>query len=956
MLFYLTTKERERRMLQEFVDNLQAGIDADRTDIVREIVSAAAKCEDADEGDIQVKKLLNHLDAEEQTFLHVATKQGSVDIIRTLLSAGADPGIQDKNGDTPFDLSPSQAVTNVYNEELLQAIAQSNVGRVCQLIAAGVNINLRDSVEGRNTPLHWAASFANHEMVQCLCDRGADVNLCNSKGATALHDAVLRKDTDIVQELLEHGACPLMVGTKGSYTGKRALDLADPSSELHILLQEYSSKALANGTLAEDSSAESVEGEDPVTPDLLAHKKAPPPLLSRKDSTLSEELRIPPIPIPVNMEAEGADNSLQMDSHLVDKISHLLSATNVSAPPSPLVTDTRLHLLWPQPQRLAQGEGDPWRPSAELQVFVDQGPHQVNVTDIMALWENLQPSLQLMGLQYSLCAGPARRVPDRPVVVCLVNSRLCNRSNSYRITVSHKRVLLVGSDTCGLWYALCTFLQLLKLCHNQGIPALQITDWPQVSCRGVLIETCSGRVPKLENLLVLIERLALLKINQVHLYTKVDSPVPEPYSPSELCQIQQFCQRRHMMLVPTIDVTGDSNMDGSPLSAYVRHCKNRLRAFPACSYVNVGPVLSELILEDARQRLADGIDSATTSDSFPQLPVLDHQTPLLCVNSREGIAGYAQCLPLGCIATEYGNKADYDFQKCSKDIVEEGHGLILCPGTAAWDSIGGCPEATVSNIFNATRAAVSYGALGILVCDWSGRGHLNHQPISWPGFITTAGLSWNPSSHWDFVHANLPDLINTHVYQDRAGVMGQVIIELGRAETYLLRVSRQQRMNDNTDLPGQDGSLLYQLMSPKLLEDSVNIERLTPDNVQKAMRHIRRCNSALGKADLQCKDSCQVVSELHLTVDMLVFACKLVRALLSAGKNPGGVGLPVINVGVANLPATTRTDLANRLLSLIDRYSELWAGFNLEAGMDQSVSLLTDILTKLIPESMAAEA
>ncbi|XP_019618720.1 PREDICTED: uncharacterized protein LOC109465744 isoform X2 [Branchiostoma belcheri] len=878
MLFYLTAKERERRMLQEFVENLQAGIDADRTDIVREIVSAAAKCEEADEGDIQVKKLLNHLDEEEQTFLHVATKQGSVDIIRTLLSAGADPGIHDRNGDTPFDLSPSQAVTNVYNEELLQAIAQSNVGRVCQLIAAGVNINLRDSVEGRNTPLHWAASFANHEMVQCLCDRGADVNLCNSKGATPLHDAVLRKDEDIVQELLEHGASPLLVGTKGSYTGKRALDLADPSSELYTLLQEYSSKALANGTLAEDSSSESVEIEDPVTPDLLAHKKAPPPLLSRKDSTLSEDQRIPPNPIPVNMEAEGADNSLQMDSHLIDKISHLLSATNVSTPRSPLVTDARLHLLWPQPQRLAQGEGDPWRPPEELQVFVDQGPHQVNVGDIMALWENLQPSLQLMGLQYSVSAGPARHFPETPVVVCLVNNRLCNRSNSYKITVSHRKVLLLGSDTCGLWYALCTFLQLLKLCHNQGIPALQITDWPHVSYRGLLIETCSGRVPKLENLLELIGRLALLKINQVHLYTKVNSSVPEPYSPSELCQIQQYCQRRHMMLVPTMDIIGDSTMEDSPLSVYITHCRKRLRAFPPCSYVNFGPVLSELILEDARQRLADEMNSPTTSDSLPQLPVLDHQTALLCVNSREGVAGFAQCLPLGCIATEYGNK-------------------------------------------------------------------------TW-----TDSMPWNSSLGQDFVHANLPDLINTHVYQDRAGVMGQVIIELGRAETYLLRVSRQQRMNDNTDLPGQDGSLLYQLMSPQLLQDSVNIERLTPDNVQKAMRHIRRCNSALGKADLQCKDSCQVVSELHLTVDMLVFACKLVRALLSAGKNPGGVGLPVINVGVANLPATTRTDLANRLLSLIDRYSELWAGFNLEAGMDQSVSLLTDILTKLIPESMAAEA
>ena len=45
----------------------------------------------------------------------------------------------------------------------------------------------------------------------------------------------------------------------------------------------------------------------------------------------------------------------------------------------------------------------------------------------------------------------------------------------------------------------------------------------------------------------------------------------------------------------------------------------------------------------------------------------------------------------------------------------------------------------------------------------------------------------------DFIHANLAELINCHVIQDHAGIAGQVIIELGRAETYVLRCARNQQ-------------------------------------------------------------------------------------------------------------------------------------------------------------------
>lgn len=47
-------------------------------------------------------------------------------------------------------------------------------------------------------------------------------------------------------------------------------------------------------------------------------------------------------------------------------------------------------------------------------------------------------------------------------------------------------------------------------------------------------------------------------------------------------------------------------------------------------------------------------------------------------------------------------------------------------------------------------------------------------------------------SFQDFLFANLGELMNQHVFHDKKSVAGQVVIELGRAETYLIRCSRAQ--------------------------------------------------------------------------------------------------------------------------------------------------------------------
>nr|CAD7442185.1 unnamed protein product [Timema bartmani] len=153
-------------MLQELCDNIRTAIEHGRTDIIRSLLEA---CDGEGTDPIVTREyILNNPLMEDGTFLYMATKLNQGDVVRTLLSCGADPGIQNTQGLNAIDVATSEHMRQIYVDELLRATANSEVGRVCQLVAAGININSWDSVESKNTPLHWAACYGNKEIVTCL--------------------------------------------------------------------------------------------------------------------------------------------------------------------------------------------------------------------------------------------------------------------------------------------------------------------------------------------------------------------------------------------------------------------------------------------------------------------------------------------------------------------------------------------------------------------------------------------------------------------------------------------------------------------------------------------------------------------------------------------------------------------------------------------------------------------
>jgi hexosaminidase len=162
---------------------------------------------------------------------------------------------------------------------------------------------------------------------------------------------------------------------------------------------------------------------------------------------------------------------------------------------------------------------------------------------------------------------------------------------AYRLTVEPSRVRLIGGGAAGVFYALQTLRQLLPPAilrsatapgERWEIPAVVIEDAPRFSWRGGHLDVGRHFVPKAD-LLRLIDLLALHKFNVLHLHLTEDqgwrfesrlyplltevgswrretsgdgTPHGGFYSQADLREVVAFAARRHITVVPEIDLPG----------------------------------------------------------------------------------------------------------------------------------------------------------------------------------------------------------------------------------------------------------------------------------------------------------------------------------------------------------------------------------------------------------------
>ena len=183
-----TRKERKKK-LQKIADD--PGV----------LVAAAAK------GDVnEVRELLGVYDVpvdqckeegDRMTPLMAAVSKGSVDVVKTLLKAGANAEVTDEDGNRPLHIAASKGYGEV-------------VHRLCKAKADKSAPGLAGA-----TALHLACRKGRDECVEVLVEAGASLDAVDARGATPLHAAASGGNEDIVEYLLLKGSDPTAKDGKG---------------------------------------------------------------------------------------------------------------------------------------------------------------------------------------------------------------------------------------------------------------------------------------------------------------------------------------------------------------------------------------------------------------------------------------------------------------------------------------------------------------------------------------------------------------------------------------------------------------------------------------------------------------------------------------------------------------------------------------------------------------------
>lgn len=154
------------------------------------------------------------------TALQAASQNGHVNVIRVLLKHGADPEIEDKDGDRAIhhaafgnepeviDLLASVAGKcdlNARNKRRQTAMhigvnkVHLNVVRVLVKFHAHVSLQDMDA----DTPIHDAITKKNDAIIKLLLDANADLSICNNNGFNPIQHAALRGNTSAIKLIIE---------------------------------------------------------------------------------------------------------------------------------------------------------------------------------------------------------------------------------------------------------------------------------------------------------------------------------------------------------------------------------------------------------------------------------------------------------------------------------------------------------------------------------------------------------------------------------------------------------------------------------------------------------------------------------------------------------------------------------------------------------------------------------
>jgi hexosaminidase len=396
-----------------------------------------------------------------------------------------------------------------------------------------------------------------------------------------------------------------------------------------------------------------------------------------------------------------------------------------------------------------------------------------------------------------------------------------NHPEDYALTISKSGIEISFRETGGLRAASATLRQLLRE-YGRRLPCLRIRDWPDFARRGVMLDISRGRVPKLETLLDLAEKLADFKINELQLYTehtfayKKYKSVWQSWGALTAREIQILdarCRELGIDLVPNQNSFGhlryflaDPRLKklGELSESYEAETKDFLRRPTTLAPNHPGtlPFLRGLY-DELLPNFSSGFFNIGGDETWD---LGKGQSKKLCETKSKSrvyfdflkkihrevkgrnrqmmfwgdiILKYPKLirvLPKNVIALNWGYEPDHPFEKEAAQFARAKIPFYVCPGTATWQTIIGKHDNALANLRAAAKAGKKFGAIGFLNTDWGDGGHPQPLAVSWPLLAAGAALAWNSKA---LDERGLLAVLSRDLFDDPTGKIAAAGFKLG---------------------------------------------------------------------------------------------------------------------------------------------------------------------------------
>ena len=487
----------------------------------------------------------------------------------------------------------------------------------------------------------------------------------------------------------------------------------------------------------------------------------------------------------------------------------------------------------------------------------------------------------------------------------------------YALNISKTGIEISFRETAGLRAAAATLRQLLRE-HGRHLPCLKIRDWPDFARRGVMLDVSRGRVPKLETLLDLAERLSDFKINELELYTEHTFAYKKYKSiwqswgaltGNEIQILDARCRELGIDLVPNQNsfghlryfladsrlkklaeisepyedggdaATGDQNFLRRPTTLapnhpgtlpFVRGLYDELLPNFSSQFFNIGGDETWDLGKGRSKKLCDTKGKGRVYLDFIKKV---HRE----VSARDKhmmfwgdiILKYPNLireLPKNVIALNWGYEANHPFEKEAARFSKAKIPFYVCPGTSIWQTLIGKHDNALANLQAAAKAGKKFGAVGFLNTDWGDGGHPQPLAVSWPLFAAGAALAWNSKA---LDERSLVAVLSRDVFEDPTGKIAGAGFKLGFAHQKLgVKALNETPLGTVIAAPKPEDRELFCRNGLKWFA------KLSAKKIQTALNEIGKQRTILARTKPKSDSGKILACELDLAARMAGQSCK----------------------------------------------------------------------------------